>query len=72
MTALLASVACRASLRGQQKVAAVAVRHLDYISTVAEIGYVFFQDNFHVKLSMLRAAIQTCRPPFVLDTGVSR
>ena len=70
ITALLASVACRASLRGR-RIAAVAVRHLHDIAAVAEVGYVFFQNDFHVKFSRF-----TGRPDIVpsvrcVDTGGS-
>ena len=55
-------------LAGQQKVAAVAVGHLDDIAAVAQIGYVFFQNYFHFKLSSVAGGIH-CRPPLVLDTN---
>ena len=38
-------------LAGQQKVAAVAVGDFHHVSAVAQIGYVFLQNHFHVKLS---------------------
>ncbi len=45
----------QSSLQGQlarqQEIAAVAVSHLHDIAAVAEVGYVFFQNDFHLKLS---------------------
>ena len=38
-------------LAGQQKIAAVAVGDLHHFAAVAEIDYVFLQNDFHLKLS---------------------
>ena len=38
-------------LAGQQKVAAVAVCNLHHVSAMAQVVYIFLQNDFHVKLS---------------------
>src|ERR1039457_514349 len=43
-------------LAGQQKIAAVAVGHLHHVSAVAQIDYVFLQNDFHDRFSCVRSA----------------
>ena len=48
---LVGQCCLQGQLAGEQEIAAVAVRHLHDIAAVAEVGYVFFQNDFHLKLS---------------------
>jgi hypothetical protein len=36
---------------------------------MTEVGYVFFQNYFHLKLSRFTGSQTRCRPSVVLDTG---
>ena len=47
-------------LAGQQEIAAVAIGHLDDIAAVAQVSYVFFQNDFHLEISKVAGA--ACRP----------
>ncbi len=45
-------------LAGQQKVAAVAFCNLHHVSAMTQIVYIFLQNDFHVKLSNVSAALR--------------
>jgi hypothetical protein len=64
MTGLVGGGSLQGQLARQQEIAAVALGDLHHVSAVAEICYVFFQNDFHLKLSSVAggAVILELRP----------